>query len=316
MSSPTGTIANIENLNAVAVGLHVIQAVAVVFITAFMETGGGLVETYDNVTNTHSSSALFDGGRFSLVRNVQRWNVVVVAANHTTPAKTMITTVPHAIPSGMLNVHYMIIAFFALSAFFQGAAAVLWQGRSGRLRFAEYSITASIMMLAIALEAGLNDAYLLQATFVLVWVTQMLGLIADSVQTPQKPWAWVVPHLCAWATCLSAYVPSIDAFVQTVLISDARPPTFVTAIIAVSFVLFLSFGIVQLAALYAKAQVYTAADAYPATAAVTSAATHLAIEDIEDDAEYAYILLSIISKTQLAWIILTPTILSSSSSSS
>ena len=61
---------------------------------------------------------------------------------------------------------------------------------SSWFRFIEYSLSASVMVVAIALQVGLFDAWLLFACAALTWVTMMLGLVAERVFTVEE-------HLCA-----------------------------------------------------------------------------------------------------------------------
>jgi hypothetical protein len=52
---------------------------------------------------------------------------------------------------------------------------------SSWFRFVEYGFSASVMVVAIALQVGLFDAWLLFALALLTWFTMMLGLIAERV---------------------------------------------------------------------------------------------------------------------------------------
>ena len=49
------------------------------------------------------------------------------------------------------------------------------------LRFVEYSFSAAVMVVAIALQVGLMDAWQLFALAALTWTTMMLGLVAERV---------------------------------------------------------------------------------------------------------------------------------------
>lgn len=49
------------------------------------------------------------------------------------------------------------------------------------LRFVEYSFSAAVMVVAIALQVGLMDAWSLFALAALTWTTMMLGLVAERV---------------------------------------------------------------------------------------------------------------------------------------
>ena len=53
-------------------------------------------------------------------------------------------------------------------------------------RWLEYSVSASVMMLAIALITGLREANALATIFVLMWVTQLFGLLTELYSRPAK----------------------------------------------------------------------------------------------------------------------------------
>ena len=232
-------------LNFVAAALHGVQAIAVFALITWLNT-------------QPRSGMLFNGGHFDLVRVVPVWR------------ETTIDSV--IVDSGSIDVLYVILAFFILSAVFQCAGGLLSvPTMMARLRYVEYSFSAAIMMLAIALEAGIRDLYTLQCMFVLIWTTQMLGLLADvvsdfatrplllaeryyCVEVPQSSelWLWVLPHAAGWATCMSAYAPAIDVFLQSAARSERHPPDFVTAIVLVELVLFSCFGVVQTYGLLSK----------------------------------------------------------------
>jgi hypothetical protein len=222
----------IETLNLAAALLHAAQAVTVIALTAWLDA-----------KPKPPKPLLFDGGHFTLERTVRVWN-----ANDTITALS--------VPSGTVDVRVMMIAFFTLSALFQGAASVFMRGRSGALRYVEYSFSAAVMIMAIALEAGIRDVYTLQCMFVLTWVTMLLGIVAEYVQTPQTPWLWLLPHCAGWVTCVSAYAPILDAFLLSANRSEKQAPSFVRVLVFLEFVMFSCFGFVQAYALTAKAFVY------------------------------------------------------------
>ena len=160
-------MASIETLNLVAAGLHAAQAMTVAGLTVWL----------DSKPRNASAPQLFDGGHIATYRTATIWH-----KDTSVPMSTL------AVDAGTLDIRYLMIAFFALSALFQGAASLYWDGRSGLWRYVEYSFSASIMVLAIAGEAGIRDAYTLACMFLLTWITQVLGILADMVQTSSTPW--------------------------------------------------------------------------------------------------------------------------------
>ena len=362
----------IARLNLLAALLHAAQALAAMAVTVWLDarplTPLPVVVGQDPEMRRQASQMrrLFHSGRFPVTRSISVWRNNATTDDGAAPPILLLE-------SGSIDVRFIIISFFMLSALFQGIASALFQGRSGWLRYVEYSFSASAMMLAIAVEAGVRDLYTLQAMFVLVWLAQMLGLLAEQVQRlagkvmpprasdtlaglPPHTYVWCLPHAAAWIACVSAYTPVLDSFFQSSRLSDRAPPDFVRVLILVEFALFMCFGLVQTWALLAKTYADTDAedwwrlDAPPAPSSLarrnarrahhaadgsdemllldTSAFGHHAAPDpwkslsrtpsqpppptalfrIEETAEYSYILLSLIAKTLLCWIVLSPMI--------
>lgn len=341
-------------LNFVAAALHGAQAIAVYAIISWMETQS-------------RSQMLFFGGRFDLVRVAPVWR------------KNTIESL--VLASGQIDVMYVIFAFFLLSAVFQCCGA-MFPGPTRYLRFVEYSFSASIMMMAIALEAGIRDLYTLQSMFMLTWATQVFGIVAEilnhiavrkwitescgtvaavgfrqAYHTHRVPkqkeenaaaellWAWVLPHIAGWGTCMSAYGPAIDVYLQSSSRSERKPPGFVTALVFIELILFSCFGLVQTYALISKTLVCTSSTNCdleenginvvnpsndPNFLQQTwvnyeqnsfSGKRHLdaigypkkslddKVDAIEMRSEYAFIILSLVAKTLLGWIIISPLII-------
>jgi hypothetical protein len=211
---------------------------------------------------------------------------------------------PLRLDAGSLDVRYITIAFFALSALFQFGGGVAGRVWARWLRFIEYSFSASIMIMAIAVEAGIDDVYMLQAMFVLMWTTQMLGLLAE-VFGPMAPVMsmWLLPHLAGWVTFLSAYAPILDAFLQSKNNSPSvSPPDFVEAMVFLQCALFGCFGGVQLYALIKRGA--------PPTESFSIQQPEWepppAEDSLDDTVDKAYILLSITAKSILGWLIVSP----------
>ena len=63
------------------------------------------------------------------------------------------------------------------------------------LRFIEYSFSAAVMIVAISLQVGLMDAWMLFALATLTWATMMLGLVGERVLAVEKRLRRVVNDL-------------------------------------------------------------------------------------------------------------------------
>lgn len=152
----------------------------------------------------------------------------------------------------------MIISFHALSFVFQLAAALtdifdngvlgyrysdmIAKGKNP-LRFIEYSISASIMLMIIAMINGVVDIHLLFCIAVLTASCQLCGLVVEYVDDIIMKW---INHLNGWLTFCAAYWCITRAYLSSVEYSDASPPDFVYVIVLMLFLLYASFGLVQL----------------------------------------------------------------------
>lgn len=163
--------------------------------------------------------------------------------------------------------------------------------RGARLRLVEYSISASLMTLAIAVEAGINDVYTLVCIFVLMSSCMLNGLIADLVSKSSLPLAWF-SHVIGWITCLAAYAPIIAVFYDSVKQSDVRPPEFVFWLVWNEFFLFCGFGLIQTWYLYK----------------LKNKPSRLRV-----NTELSFIAFSFVAKTFLVWIVLGPVLRDQSS---
>jgi hypothetical protein len=224
--------------------------------------------------------------------------------------------------SGEIDVRYIIVTFFALSGAFQFIEGYFFEFQfTPRLRFIEYSITASIMILAIAVESGIRDLYTLQMMFVLTWVTQLLGMLADALSVLSEKmtysienepiflvlgsWSWVFPHIAAWATCISAYAPILDSFFESNKASDTKAPGFVNVIVNLQLGLFTCFGFAQLYSLVKRTYIINDQQNYQS---LYRSSKSQQLQDLAINVERIYILLSFTAKTLLAWLILSPII--------
>lgn len=299
----------VSTLNLIAALLHGGQAIAV---AALYERLGG------------STSQFFEGGRLRVFRTA--WNTTrTPASNHSGGSGSSgLSNNNHSVwegeytlvSYGTLDIRACILAFFVLSAVFQGAASWLSDGRSGIWRYVEYSFSASTMALAIAAEAGIRDLYALVGVFGLIWATMAFGIVADWTSLLMRgTFLWVVPHLAGWATCIAAYGSILDSFNFNA--SRGSPPDFVRVIVFLQFGLFTCFGFVQAWGLARRT--YASAPSSSANLGAEEQALMLARDmqynathgikdddDDEDGVELVFIGLSLTAKTLLCWIVLSP----------
>jgi hypothetical protein len=168
-----------------------------------------------------------------------------------------------------LDYGWLIISFHMLSFFFQLLAAMTdpypslwnWKGfslfgyryskmiESGKnpLRFIEYGISASIMLMTIAIINGIFDIHMIFAIAVLTASCQLSGLVVEYLDPETQLRLMWINHLNGWLTFCSAYYIISSAFFASLNYDpDIQPPSFVYAIVLSIFLLYASFGMVQL----------------------------------------------------------------------
>lgn len=300
----------IEASNRAAACLHGAQAVVVIVLMAWLDSR-------PSSTNKPGGNPFSNGGRFPVSRFVPVWD-----AQQPQPRI-------EALDAGVFDVRAAILVFFVLSCAFHAVAALFWAGRLGAvLHFVEYSLSASVAVVAIAVEAGVRDVYTLQAQFVLVFATMLLGIAAELTQQTQRQQQQLLPllfHLAGWATCLSAYAPIMDTYLNSARLSALKPPAFVSALVFTEFALFACFGFVQAYALWARQRVFSLSEE-------SRQIMRLSLRDNDDDdngggggfffphdaqtmreiderVEGWFIFLSLTAKTVLCWIVLSPLLL-------
>ena len=147
----------------------------------------------------------------------------------------------------------LVISFHFLSAFFQGIVMLpigydyKRNVKTSRnwIRFVEYSISASIMLVIIALLNGITDLHILVSIAVLTASCQVCGGLAEYIYEFNMGIKWIL-HFNGWLTFGCAYGIIFRAFFASVEDSAVPPPDFVYVIVFLIFGLYASFGFVQL----------------------------------------------------------------------
>ena len=288
----------IQALNSVAACLHGAQAIVVISLIAWLDS------------RPQAQGPFANNGQFPLQRFAPVWTAA--GESHL-----------QAVDAGVFDVRSAILAFFVLSCAAHSVAAVFFEGRLGAvLHYAEYALSASVALCAIAVEAGIRDVYTLQAQFVLTFATMVLGMAGEFTQTPQRPvFPCALFHVAGWVTCLAAYAPIMDVYLQSADLSALKPPSFVSALVFVEFALFACFGFTQTYALVARAAAYATPPSDSMYSLDASSSSHdndewlpsssssydaRALRAVEEHAELAFIVLSLTAKTTLCWIVLSP----------
>jgi len=245
---------------------------------------------------------------YQLTRNYASWN-----ATNGTASIHMKTT-----NASVLSLHWLIVGFHSLSFIFQ-IIPVLFDSESaccylkrcanmkvcgnkleypyieyvkkGRnpIRFFEYSISASIMLVCIALLTGIRDANLLLSIAVLCAACQFFGYVAETLFAENLlPVVQHVSHIVGWLTLMTSYaiIWVYYGLANANASNGNGAPDFVHAIVITMFVLFNSFGVVQLAQMYCSDK-----------------RCNVFYNCIGRNSEASYIFLSIFAKTVLGWVI-------------
>ena len=183
---------------------------------------------------------------------------------------------------------WLVILFHLLSFVFQGIAwlsdscgpfygyqykYIIGENRNP-LRFIEYAFSASVMLIAIALLNGVTDINLIVSIGLLNSSCQLCGLVVEYIDNRKMKW---ILHLTGWLQFIGAYGIIGRAFLKSIDSSKTRPPEFVYFIVIIIFILFSSFGFVQLLELITNLNPYSK--------------------------EKTYVILSLTSKLFLGWMI-------------
>jgi len=183
-----------------------------------------------------------------------------------------------------LSVPMLIAIFFFLSAAAHLFIATVYNKKYNRdlgrginkVRWIEYSVSASVMMVAIAMLVGVYDFASLVMIFVLIAIMNLLGLVMEIHNQTTKKTNW----LSYWIGCLAGIVPWFVIGFCFWLSADkgSAPPAFVYWIFVSIFIFFSCFA-VNMVLQYKK------------------------IGPWKDYlyGERAYIILSLVAKTLLAW---------------
>jgi len=183
-----------------------------------------------------------------------------------------------------LSIPLLIALFFFLSALAHFFIATIYNKKYNqdlahginKVRWVEYSISASIMMVAIAVLVGVYDFTNLLMIFVLIAIMNLLGLVMEVHNQTTKRTSW----LSYWIGCLAGATPwfVIGFCFWLSAQQGSAPPAFVYWIFVSIFLFFGCFAI-NMALQYKKVGPWK---------------DYLY-------GERAYIILSLVAKSLLAW---------------
>lgn len=148
-----------------------------------------------------------------------------------------------------LSLPLLIVAFLLLSALAHLFIATVYNKNYNKdllaginkLRWFEYSLSASTMMVAIALLVGIYDLISLIMIFALVAIMNLLGLVMEVHNQTTEKTNW----LSYWVGCLAGIIPWVAIGFYFWLSADkgSAAPTFVYWIFVSIFVFFNCFAV-------------------------------------------------------------------------
>lgn len=150
---------------------------------------------------------------------------------------------------GSLNLAYLVAAFFFISALAHALIATVYRNRYeqnlergiNKARWIEYSISASIMIVAVGMLVGIYDLSSLIMLFALTTVMNLLGLAMEVYNQKAARPNWLAYNI----GCLAGIVPWIVVAIYLIggALSGSTAPAFVYAIFVSIFLFFMSFAV-------------------------------------------------------------------------
>lgn len=198
----------------------------------------------------------------AVIHLIQGVAILVLSNSVTFPVTTSFLTVdplnssegmPTLVPATQhvldINLAYLVAAFFFISALAHATIATVYRKRYeaeleegiNRARWVEYSISASIMMVAIGVLVGVYDLSTLIMLFALTAVMNLLGLVMElHNKKSAKP---------SWSSYIVGSIAGIVPWIVIALylgygaLYGSTAPTFVYVIFVSIFVFFMSFAV-------------------------------------------------------------------------
>lgn len=176
--------------------------------------------------------------------------------------------------SSVISLRALIFCFFLITSVAHFGYAQIWRNyyltqciarARNPLRFIEYGISASLMMLAITYYTGTIWGYPLFMQIAVTVATMAFGWCAELVNVPKTPDEWTLPLDTRIQPHALAYLPQtaswLATFSQFRLATDGpddrpKPPDFVFYIVYSEALFYFSFGFCQLYVILNKPKDY------------------------------------------------------------
>ena len=214
-----------------------------------------MVSTVEVTDQTFGRLRGYNGGMGAL-HLIQGILVLVLATDFTLPVTATFllgppgTTETESVVLFDLSIAWGVAAFLFLSALFHFILATVGAGRyrdqlsrgQNQFRWIEYSLSSSIMIVLIAMLAGIDNVVALLALFGVNAGMIFMGSVQERYEEPGGSlWPF-------WLGCILGVVPWIAIGIYLVTPgSEANPPGFVYGIFISLFIFFNSFALTQFA---------------------------------------------------------------------
>ncbi|HWZ65950.1 MAG TPA: heliorhodopsin HeR [Patescibacteria group bacterium] len=193
--------------------------------------------------------AVFHAAQGIVILALSRTFSVPITGNYLTFNHVSNTLEPATARLFNLSIPLLIAAFFFLSAAAHLIIATVYNKKYNadlarginKIRWVEYAISASIMMVAIAVLVGVYDFTNLLMIFVLIAIMNLLGLVMEIHNQTTKKTNWI----SYWIGCLAGIVPwfVIGFYFWLSAEKGSAPPAFVYWIFVSIFIFFSCFAI-------------------------------------------------------------------------
>ena len=216
--STTNKLRSLRKFNFAMAGLHAFQALAVFVLS-----------------DSHH-------GVWAVTTNY------LTLSSHSTAAKPELVTATHSLFH--LNLAYIVIAFFLLSSTAHLFVATVYRKRYeanlklgiNKVRWVEYALSASIMLVGVALLSGLYDLGSLVMIFGLTAIMNLMGLAMEIYNQGREKRSWLAFNIGVLAGVLPWVVIGL-LFWANAKYGNGHPPTFVYFIYVSIFLFFNCFAI-------------------------------------------------------------------------
>lgn len=205
--------------------------------------------TYTSLRKLNSIAGLFHLFQAFAVLIVSKSFSLPISGSYLTLDKSSNVLVPESKILFSLSLPLLIAIFFFLSAFFHfyiatiGTKSYRQQLSTGmnKVRWYEYSLSASVMMVAISLLVGIYDLVSLVLIFSLTAVMNLMGLVMEVHNQTTKKTSWLSFNIGTFAGLIPWL--AVASYLWLGAHYGSKAPTFVYYIFVSIFLFFMCFAV-------------------------------------------------------------------------